>query len=127
MRHSVVPNSLHLPIHLHAAFLKDHLNMSITYDVFRGSPEGKIVADKTTRSLEYNEVFIETIASGLCGTDEHFRKTNQVLGHEGVGFARAVGAGVTSVKVGDRVGFGFMHSICSTCDNCATGSLSHLS
>ncbi|ODM24002.1 hypothetical protein SI65_01592 [Aspergillus cristatus] len=92
--------------------------MSITFDVFRGSPEGRVVADTVTKTLEHNEVFIETVASGLCGTDEHFLKSNQVLGHEGVDFVRAVGPGVTSVKIGDRVGFGFTHSICSTCDNC---------
>lgn len=96
--------------------------MSITYDVFRGSPEGNIVADKVTQTLKHNEVFIETIASGLCGTDEHFRKTNQVLGHEGIGFVKAVGSSVTSLKTGDRAGFGFTHSVCAGCDNCVTGT-----
>lgn len=99
--------------------------MSITFDVFRGSPEGRVIADTVTKTLEHNEVFIETMASGICGTDEHFLKSNQVLGHEGVGFVRAVGPGVTSVKIGDRVGFGFTHSICSTCDNCVTGTAPH--
>lgn len=96
-------------------------NMSVTYDVYRGSPEGKIVADKVTHTLGQNEVYIETTASGLCGTDEHYLKTNQVLGHEGVGIVKALGPGVGSVKVGDRVGFGYTHSICAACNNCATG------
>ncbi|KAE8379557.1 chaperonin 10-like protein [Aspergillus bertholletiae] len=95
--------------------------MSITFDVFRGSPEGKIVADKTTRTLEYNEVYIETTHSGLCGTDEHYLKSGQVLGHEGIGIIKALGPGVAAVKVGDRVGFGYTHSICTSCDNCETG------
>ncbi|KAH8423055.1 NAD(P)-dependent alcohol dehydrogenase [Aspergillus melleus] len=95
--------------------------MSVTFDVFRGSPEGKIVADKVTRTLEHNEVYIETTASGLCGTDEHYLKSGQVLGHEGIGIIKALGASVTSVKVGDRVGFAFTHSICASCNNCATG------
>lgn len=95
--------------------------MSVTYEVFRGSAEGKIVPDKVTSSLGHNDVFIETTHSGLCGTDEHYLKTNQVLGHEGIGIIKAVGAGVNTVKVGDRVGYGYIHKICATCDNCTTG------
>ncbi|RAL08451.1 NAD(P)-dependent alcohol dehydrogenase [Aspergillus homomorphus CBS 101889] len=95
--------------------------MSITYDVFRGSPEGRIVADKTTRTLEDHEVFIETTHSGICGSDEHYFKAGNVLGHEGIGIIKALGPGVKSVKVGDRVGFGYTHSICTTCEECTTG------
>ncbi|PYH95893.1 alcohol dehydrogenase [Aspergillus ellipticus CBS 707.79] len=95
--------------------------MSVTYEVYRGSPEGKIVGDKVTSTLGNNQVFVETLVSGLCGTDEHFVKTNQVLGHEGVGIVKAIGPSVTTVKVGDRVGFGYTHSICGHCDNCTTG------
>lgn len=98
--------------------------MALTYDVFRGSPEGKIVSDKVSSDLEYNEVFIETLASGVCGTDEHYLKTSQVLGHEGVGIIKAIGPGVRTVKIGDRVGFGFTHGICARCDNCAKGKIS---
>ncbi|KAH8432959.1 uncharacterized protein LDX57_010594 [Aspergillus melleus] len=95
--------------------------MSVTYEVFRGSEEGKIVPDKVTSTLGHNDVFIETTHSGLCGTDEHYLKTNQVLGHEGIGIIKAVGPGVKTVKVGDRVGYGYIHKVCATCDNCATG------
>ena len=101
-------------------------NMSIAYDVFRGSPEGNIVAGKVTQALKYNEVFINTIASGLCGTDEHFRKTNQALGHEGVGFVGAVGSSVPSLKIKDRAGFGFTHNVCASNDNCVTGNPSSI-
>ncbi|KAJ5103221.1 Polyketide synthase enoylreductase [Penicillium argentinense] len=95
--------------------------MSVTFDVFRGSKEGQIVADQTTRTLGYNEVYIETTHSGLCGTDEHFLKSGQVLGHEGVGVVRQLGRDVTEVKVGDRVGFGYTHYVCGTCDKCLSG------
>ncbi|KAJ5171957.1 hypothetical protein N7492_004550 [Penicillium capsulatum] len=95
--------------------------MSVTFEVFRGSPEGKIVADKTTRTLQHNEVYIETTHSGLCGTDEHFLKSGQALGHEGVGVIRQIGRDVTNVKVGDRVGFGYTHYVCGTCEKCLTG------
>ncbi|KFA63049.1 hypothetical protein S40285_06394 [Stachybotrys chlorohalonatus IBT 40285] len=95
--------------------------MSVSFDVFRGSAEGKIVPDHVTRSLEPHEVFVETTHSGICGTDEHYLKSGQVLGHEGVGVVRQTGSQVTSVKAGDRVGFGYTHEICANCDNCATG------
>ncbi|PWY87498.1 alcohol dehydrogenase [Aspergillus heteromorphus CBS 117.55] len=95
--------------------------MSVTFQVFRGSAEGKIVADKVTRTLEHNEVFVETLVSGMCGTDVHYLKAGLVLGHEGVGIVKAAGPSVTTVKVGDRVGFGYTHAICGHCDNCTNG------
>ncbi|KAE8378963.1 chaperonin 10-like protein [Aspergillus bertholletiae] len=95
--------------------------MSITFDVYRGSKEGKIVADKTTRLLRPTDVYIETTHSGLCGTDEHFLHSGQVLGHEGVGIIREAGEAVTHVQVGDRVGFGYTHEVCGICDHCISG------
>ncbi|KAH7313540.1 alcohol dehydrogenase [Stachybotrys elegans] len=92
-----------------------------TFEVFRGSSEGKIVQDTVTRSVKPHEVFIETTHSGLCGTDEHYLRTGQVLGHEGIGIVKEVGQDVTSVKVGDRVGFGYTHEVCASCDNCTSG------
>jgi D-arabinose 1-dehydrogenase-like Zn-dependent alcohol dehydrogenase len=96
--------------------------MSVTFEVFRGSKEGKIVADKTTRTIQSNEVYIETSHSGLCGTDEHYLHSGQVLGHEGVGVIRQIGGDVTNVKVGERVGFGYTHYVCGTCEKCLTGT-----
>ncbi|KAJ5649502.1 uncharacterized protein N7484_003225 [Penicillium longicatenatum] len=95
--------------------------MSVAFEVFRGSKEGKIVGDTTTRTLGPNEVFIETTHSGLCGTDEHFLKSGIVLGHEGVGIVRQIGPNVKNVKAGDRVGFGYTHYVCGTCEKCLTG------
>lgn len=95
--------------------------MSVTYDVFRGSAEGTIVNDKVTSTLGHGEVFIETTHSGLCGTDEHYLKSGQVLGHEGIGIVKGLGLEVTSVRIGDRVGFGYTHKICGDCDKCSSG------
>ncbi|KAJ5173571.1 uncharacterized protein N7500_001502 [Penicillium coprophilum] len=95
--------------------------MSVTFEVFRGSKEGKIVADKTTRTLQPNEVYIETTHSGLCGTDEHYLTSGMALGHEGVGIVRQLGRDVTNVKVGARVGYGYTHYVCKNCDKCLTG------
>lgn len=95
--------------------------MSVTFEVFRGSKEGKIVPDTTTRTLGNNEVYIETTHSGLCGTDEHALHTGMVLGHEGVGIVRQLGRDVKDVKVGDCVGFGYTHYVCGTCEKCLSG------
>lgn len=95
--------------------------MSLTFEVLRGSKEGKIVTDKTSRSLEYNEVYVEITHSGVCGTDEHYLHSGQVLGHEGVGIVRHVGPGVKTVKAGDRVGLGYLRKVCGRCDGCLTG------
>ena len=94
---------------------------SVTYEVFRGSAEGTIVLDRASSTLAHGEVFIETTHSGLCGTDEHYLQSGQVLGHEGVGIVKALGSGVTSVQIGERVGFGYTHHICGNCDRCSTG------
>ena len=95
--------------------------MSISFQVFRGSKDGKIVVDTTTRTLQPNEVYIETTHSGLCGTDEHFLRSGHVLGHEGVGVIRQLGRDVTNVKVGQRVGFGYTHYVCGACEKCLSG------
>ncbi|BCR98098.1 uncharacterized protein AKAW2_31417S [Aspergillus luchuensis] len=92
--------------------------MEFKFKVLCGSPEGTIVEKVTTRRLGDNDVFIETTHSGLCGTDEHFLHRDQALGHEGVGVVKHIGSSVTSVKVGDRVGFGFIRRVCGRCDNC---------
>ncbi|MEZ5857480.1 MAG: S-(hydroxymethyl)glutathione dehydrogenase/class III alcohol dehydrogenase [Geminicoccaceae bacterium] len=67
----------------------------------------------TTVELEgprAGEVLVEIMATGLCHTDEFTRSGGDpegifpsILGHEGAGIVREVGAGVTSVKVGDHV------------------------
>jgi len=56
------------------------------------------------------EVLIEVIATGVCHTDAYTLsgldsegKFPAILGHEGAGIVREIGAGVTSVKVGDHV------------------------
>src|ERR1700677_4135692 len=56
------------------------------------------------------EVLIEVMATGICHTDAYTLsgldsegKFPAILGHEGAGIVREIGAGVTSVKVGDHV------------------------
>jgi len=69
------------------------------------------------------EVLVEIMATGVCHTDAYTLsgldaegKFPAVLGHEGAGIVREVGAGVTSVKVGDHV----IPLYTPECRNCKT-------
>lgn len=77
--------------------------------------------DTSHRQLGRNDAYVKITHSGLCGTDEHYLCRGIVLGHEGIGLVEAVGPDVTSVKVGDRVGFGWVHKTCGRCEYCLTG------
>ena len=57
----------------------------VQFTVFKGSKEGRIVESTTTKDLGADEVLIKVTHSGLCGTDEHYKGVDMVLGHEGVG------------------------------------------
>ena len=68
-------------------------------------------------------------ASGVCHTDLHAAEGDWpvkpqppfIPGHEGVGFVSGVGAGVSHVKEGDRVGVPWLYSACGHCDHCMGG------
>ena len=74
-----------------------------------------------------NQVLIEMHASGLCFTDVH--QTNgqlpgpfpRILGHEPVGEVVAVGPGVRTRRVGDRVGVPWVQASCGRCEWCLRG------
>eukprot|EP00992_Anisonema_acinus_P015176 TRINITY_DN9643_c0_g1_i1.p1 TRINITY_DN9643_c0_g1~~TRINITY_DN9643_c0_g1_i1.p1 ORF type:complete len:344 (+),score=71.01 TRINITY_DN9643_c0_g1_i1:49-1080(+) len=59
-----------------------------------------------------------TCCSGIGGPRYQFPL---VAGHEGVGVCTAVGPGVTTVKVGDRVGVGILRFACGSCRYCCRG------
>ena len=67
------------------------------------------------------QVLIRVRASGMCGTDlhvhhGHFGMTPPIVaGHEPVGEIVEVGAGVTALRVGDRVGVHWSQKGCGRC------------
>ena len=70
------------------------------------------------------EVLVEVMATGVCHTDAFTLSGDDpeglfpsVLGHEGAGIVREVGAGVTSVKPGDHV-IPLYTPECRECDYC---------
>ena len=75
---------------------------------------------------ESDQILVKTEACGVCHTDLHAANGDWPLkptppftpGHEGIGLVVEVGAGVTSVKVGDRVGVPWLYSACGHCEFC---------
>jgi D-arabinose 1-dehydrogenase-like Zn-dependent alcohol dehydrogenase len=73
------------------------------------------------------QVLIRVRASGMCGTDLHVHhghfamKPPIVAGHEPVGEIVELGAGVTDLKVGDRVGVHWNQKGCGRCRTCQAG------
>ena len=76
-----------------------------------------------------DEVLVKIEASGVCFTDVHIWKGEHpspnplplIMGHEGVGRIVKVGSPDGVLKVGDRVGIGYVHSACGHCRECLTG------
>lgn len=74
-----------------------------------------------------NQVLIKIRASGMCYTDVHQTRGElpgpfpRTLGHEPVGEIVALGPGVRTRKVGDRVGVPWIQASCGRCEWCLRG------
>jgi propanol-preferring alcohol dehydrogenase len=72
------------------------------------------------------QVLVKTEACGVCHTDLHAARGDWPLkpalpfipGHEGIGTVVALGSGVRSVKLGERVGVPWLYSACGHCEHC---------
>lgn len=94
-----------------------------SFTVFKGQNGGKVYESKTTKpELRGDQVLVRITASGLCGTDLHYRENDQVMGHEGVGVVETTGPDVTHFQKGDRVGWGYQHDSCGYCQQCLRGN-----
>jgi threonine 3-dehydrogenase len=99
--------------------------------VLKGGPvpglEMRTVADPAPGN---GDVILKVHATSLCGTDSHIYRWDswaqqrihppRILGHEMYGEVVAVGKGVTTVRVGDRVA-AESHVTCGKCFQCRTG------
>ncbi|KAH8723415.1 chaperonin 10-like protein [Phaeosphaeriaceae sp. PMI808] len=93
-----------------------------TFTVYKGSKGGRIVKSETSKpDVKDDQVLLKVTATGLCGTDEHYKDQDIVLGHEGVGVVEQVGPNVKNMKKGDRVGWGYEVNSCESCKYCLTG------
>lgn len=76
-----------------------------------------------------DEVLVKIEASGVCFTDVHIMKGEHaspnplplIMGHEGVGRVVELGSDGGRLKVGDRVGIGYVFGACGHCRECLTG------
>ncbi|MCJ8157027.1 zinc-dependent alcohol dehydrogenase family protein [Sphingomonas sp. LaA6.9] len=73
------------------------------------------------------EVLIKVSACGVCRTDLHVvdgeipARSPIVPGHEIVGRVEALGEGVGSFSIGDRIGIPWLGWTCGTCSYCSSG------
>lgn len=99
--------------------------------VYNG-PGQKNLEDRPKPTLQLpSDAIVKITKTTICGTDLHILKGDvatckpgTILGHEGVGVIDAVGTGVTSFKVGDRVLISCI-TACGRCELCRKGMFSH--
>lgn len=82
----------------------------------------------TLPALGATQVEVKIRMVGLCHTDIHFRDNDMgnadyplLAGHEGVGEVVQTGRDVRTLKIGDRVGLGWIRDSCDSCKNCKAG------
>ncbi|MFT4306130.1 MAG: alcohol dehydrogenase catalytic domain-containing protein, partial [Microbacterium sp.] len=86
---------------------------------------GFTIEDVELDDIRPDEVLVDVVAVGMCHTDLSAASgiipfpLPAVLGHEGAGRVRAVGAEVTRVAVGDAVLMTF--TSCGRCTACRSG------
>ncbi|HEY3917031.1 MAG TPA: zinc-dependent alcohol dehydrogenase family protein [Stellaceae bacterium] len=75
-----------------------------------------------------HQVGLRITACGVCRTDLHIvdgelaePKLPLTPGHEIVGVVESIGAGVTGLKPGDRIGVPWLGFTCGVCDFCCSG------
>ena len=85
-----------------------------------------VLQERDIPSVGPGQILVKTEACGVCGTDVHAARGDWpvkpsppfIPGHEAIGRVVAVGAGVTIVKEGDRVGVPWLYSACGHCEHC---------
>jgi uncharacterized zinc-type alcohol dehydrogenase-like protein len=95
------------------------------------APSAKAPLEPTTierRALGDTDVAIDIKYCGICHSDIHQVEADwgrglfpMVPGHEIAGLVTGVGAGVTSLAVGERVGVGCFVDSCGVCEQCLAG------
>ncbi|WP_417807621.1 alcohol dehydrogenase AdhP [Thioclava sp.] len=97
--------------------------------VVRAFGKPLVIEDAPVPEPGPGEIQVKIEACGVCHTDLHAAhgdwpvKPNPpfIPGHEGVGYVSGVGAGVTHVKEGDRVGVPWLYTACGHCEHCLGG------
>src|SRR5262249_46686171 len=83
--------------------------MKITAAILPEPQQSFVIDELALEEPRAGEVLVHIAASGVCHSDYHLvsgatkHPMPVVAGHEGAGIVEAVGAGVSSIKVGDHV------------------------
>src|SRR6202044_2963946 len=95
--------------------------------VFHGPNEKSWDEVPDPELIDPTDAIVAVDATTICGSDLHILKGDltevtdgRILGHEAVGTVESVGAGVTTVKPGDRVLVSCI-SVCGRCHYCRQG------
>jgi Zn-dependent alcohol dehydrogenase len=95
--------------------------------VVLASPGAVALEELSVDAPAAGEVLVRIEATGVCHSDLHAIQEDGwghelplLLGHEGAGVVAAVGDGVSTLAVGDRVVIGWK-AACGTCVNCRRG------
>ncbi len=102
--------------------------MTMNVPIFVGEGRLEYQDRPVPRITRDDDVLLVVEASGICGTDlnilavpaAHKAKTGIVIGHEGVATVAELGAGVGSLKKGDRVVIA-PRLTCGNCEYCRRG------
>jgi propanol-preferring alcohol dehydrogenase len=96
---------------------------------FAENPAPLVLAEMPEPTPDESEILIAVSACGVCHTelDEIEGRTPPlafpvILGHQVVGKVAALGPGAGRVRIGDRVGIGWIHWACGVCDACRAGN-----
>jgi propanol-preferring alcohol dehydrogenase len=97
--------------------------------VVRKFKEPLVIEEVAVPEPQAGQILVKIAASGVCHTDLHAADGDWpvkpqppfIPGHEGVGHVAAVGAGVTHIKEGDRVGVPWLYTACGHCRHCLGG------
>jgi L-iditol 2-dehydrogenase len=98
--------------------------------IAHGPNQVQLVNVADAPALAEGEVLVATRSVGVCGSDLHAWHGTQTypmtypvtLGHEAMGVVAALGPGVTSFAIGDRVVSETARSVCGVCRACRTGN-----
>ena len=94
--------------------------------VYRGKRDVEVMDVPDARIEHPSDVLVRVTSSNICGSDLHMYEgrtplePGKILGHENLGEVVEIGAGVTRVKIGDRVCLPFNIG-CGFCANCERG------
>ncbi len=99
--------------------------------VYQGPGKKSLEERPIPTIINPTDAIVKITKTTICGTDLHILKGDvsscqpgRILGHEGVGIVDKMGAGVTTLKVGDYVLISCITS-CGKCEYCKKGMYSH--